>query len=43
MSGLTLMAHPDDKSLGLGDVLARYVGEGAATSLVTATRDQSGH
>ena len=45
MSQLTLMgvlAHPDDESLGMGGVLAKYAAEGVATRLVTATRGERG-
>ena len=45
MPRLTLMgvlAHPDDESLGMGGVLARYAAEGVATNLVTATRGERG-
>src|SRR5688572_32677364 len=45
MPELTLMgvlAHPDDESLGMGGVLARYAAEGVATHLVTATRGERG-
>jgi len=39
---LAVTAHPDDESLGLGGLLARYASEGVRTSLVTATRGQRG-
>ena len=39
---MAVLAHPDDESLGLGGVLARYSAEGVATHLVTATRGQRG-
>jgi len=39
---LAVTAHPDDESLGLGGLLARYAREGVETSLVTATRGQRG-
>jgi LmbE family N-acetylglucosaminyl deacetylase len=39
---MAVLAHPDDESLGFGGVLARYADEGLETSLVTATRGQSG-
>ena len=42
MKLMAVLAHPDDESLGFGGVLARYAGEGVETSLVTATRGQSG-
>lgn len=37
-----VLAHPDDETLGLGGVLARYAAEGVLTSVVTATRGQRG-
>lgn len=39
---MAILAHPDDESLGVGGVLARYAAEGVATHLVTATRGQRG-
>jgi LmbE family N-acetylglucosaminyl deacetylase len=39
---MAILAHHDDESLGFGGVLARYADEGIETSLVTATRGQSG-
>ena len=39
---LAVLAHPDDESLGVGGVLARYSAEGVATSLVTASRGEGG-
>lgn len=39
---MAVLAHPDDESLGFGGVLARYADEGVETSVVTATRGQSG-
>jgi LmbE family N-acetylglucosaminyl deacetylase len=39
---LVVAAHPDDESLGLGGVLARYKAEGVETYLVTATRGERG-
>jgi LmbE family N-acetylglucosaminyl deacetylase len=39
---LAILAHPDDESLGLGGVLARYGAEGVETFLVTATRGEGG-
>jgi LmbE family N-acetylglucosaminyl deacetylase len=39
---MAVLAHPDDESLGLGGTFARYAAEGVETSLVTATRGQSG-
>lgn len=39
---MCVLAHPDDESLGLGGILARYAGEGIQTFLVTATRGERG-
>lgn len=39
---MCVLAHPDDESLGVGGVLARYHAEGVETHLVTATRGQRG-
>ena len=39
---MAILAHPDDESLGLGGILARYAAEGVATHLITATRGQRG-
>jgi LmbE family N-acetylglucosaminyl deacetylase len=39
---LCVAAHPDDESLGLGGVLARYAAEGIATYVLTATRGERG-
>lgn len=39
---LCILAHPDDESLGLGGLLARYGAEGIETYLVTATRGELG-
>ncbi len=39
---MAVLAHPDDESLGMGGTLARYAGEGVATSLVCATRGERG-
>jgi LmbE family N-acetylglucosaminyl deacetylase len=39
---LCILAHPDDESLGLGGILARYGAEGVDTYLVTATRGERG-
>ena len=35
-------AHPDDESIGNGATMARYVGEGAAVTLVTCTLGEEG-
>ncbi|HKO21740.1 MAG TPA: PIG-L family deacetylase [Candidatus Eisenbacteria bacterium] len=39
---MAVLAHPDDESLGLGGVLAKYAAEGVDVSLVTATRGEGG-
>jgi LmbE family N-acetylglucosaminyl deacetylase len=39
---MAIVAHPDDESLGMGGVLARYAEEGVATHVLTATRGQRG-
>src|SRR3954469_21061940 len=39
---LCVLAHPDDESLGVGGVLAKYGGEGVGTYVVTATRGERG-
>jgi len=39
---LCILAHPDDESLGVGGILAKYAAEGVETYLVTATRGEQG-
>ena len=39
---MVVAAHPDDETLGLGAVLARYASEGVETYLITATRGERG-
>lgn len=39
---MCIVAHPDDESLGMGGVLAKYAAEGIETYLVTATRGERG-
>jgi len=39
---LSVLAHPDDESLALGGVLARYADEGVETYLITATSGDRG-
>lgn len=39
---MCILAHPDDESLGLGGVLAKYAAEGVKIYLVTATRGERG-
>lgn len=39
---LSVLAHPDDESLAMGGVLARYAAEGVETHLITATSGEQG-
>jgi len=39
---MCVFAHPDDESLGMGAVLAKYASEGVETYLITATRGEGG-
>lgn len=39
---LLVHAHPDDESIGTGITMAKYVGEGAAVTLVTCTLGEEG-
>lgn len=39
---MCVLAHPDDESLGVGGILAKYAAEGVETYLVTATRGEHG-
>ncbi len=39
---LCVLGHPDDESLGLGGILAKYGAEGVETYLITATRGEQG-
>lgn len=39
---MVVLAHPDDESLGMGGILARYAAEGVETYLITATRGERG-
>lgn len=39
---LAILAHPDDESLGVGGILAKYAAEGIETYLITATRGEKG-
>lgn len=39
---ICILAHPDDESLGMGGILAKYGAEGIKTYLVTATRGERG-
>lgn len=39
---MVIGAHPDDETLGMGGILAKYAAEGIETYVVTATRGQRG-
>jgi LmbE family N-acetylglucosaminyl deacetylase len=39
---LCVFAHPDDESMGMGAMLAKYSAEGVETTLVCATRGERG-
>ena len=39
---MVIGAHPDDETLGMGGILAKYGAEGVETYVVTATRGQRG-
>lgn len=39
---MCVLAHPDDESLGVGGVLARYASQGVETFVITATRGEYG-
>ena len=39
---LTVFAHPDDESMGMGGTLAKYAAEGVETHLVCASRGERG-
>ena len=39
---MCVLAHPDDESLGMGGILAKYSSEGVETHLITATRREKG-
>jgi LmbE family N-acetylglucosaminyl deacetylase len=39
---MSILAHPDDESLGMGGVLAKYATEGVETYLIVATRGEQG-
>lgn len=39
---MSVLAHPDDESLGTGGILAKYAAEGVETYLITATRGERG-
>jgi LmbE family N-acetylglucosaminyl deacetylase len=42
LSLLCILAHPDDESIGIGGIFAKYGAEGVETHLVTATRGELG-
>jgi len=42
MKLMCVLAHPDDETLGIGGILARYAAEGVETYLITATRGERG-
>lgn len=39
---LSILAHPDDESFGMGGTLAKYASEGAQVHLICATRGEAG-
>jgi LmbE family N-acetylglucosaminyl deacetylase len=39
---LSVLAHPDDESFGMGGTLTRYASEGAEVHLICATRGEAG-
>src|SRR5262245_7849775 len=39
---MSVLAHPDDESLGVGGTFAKYSAEGVETYLITATRGEKG-
>jgi LmbE family N-acetylglucosaminyl deacetylase len=39
---LAILAHPDDESMGIGGILAKYGAQGISTHLITATRGERG-
>ena len=39
---LSVLAHPDDESFGMGGTLAKYIQEGAEVHLICATRGEAG-
>lgn len=39
---IAILAHPDDETLGVGGVLARYAAEGVGVHVLTATRGEGG-
>jgi len=39
---LSVLAHPDDESFGMGGTLAKYAAEGAEVYLICATRGEAG-
>jgi LmbE family N-acetylglucosaminyl deacetylase len=39
---MAILAHPDDETLGIGGLLAKYAHDGACTYILTATRGERG-
>ena len=39
---LSVLAHPDDESFGMGGTLAKYAEEGVEVHLICATRGEAG-
>ena len=39
---MCVLAHPDDETLGMGGMLAKYAAEGVTTAVLTATRGEYG-
>ena len=39
---MCIFAHPDDETLGVGGIIARYAAQGTEVFLLTATRGQRG-
>ena len=39
---LSVLAHPDDESFGMGGTLAKYASEGVDVHLICATRGEAG-
>ncbi|MGD2027270.1 MAG: PIG-L family deacetylase, partial [Anaerolineales bacterium] len=39
---LSVLAHPDDESFGMGGTLAYYASEGVEVHLICATRGEAG-
>lgn len=39
---MCMLAHPDDESIGIGGILAKYAREGVCTHVLTATKGEKG-